>query len=221
MYGVPLDRIFDVPHPIRPAALPPEDSALARKELGIQKDGKTILFFGIIRPYKGLETLLRAFKEVSETIPAATLVVAGKPWSDWAPYEALIEELGIADRILCFLEYVPEESLPRFFATADVAALPYTHFSAQSGAASRTVALGTPLIVSDAGELPHAGAYDKRWIVPHDNTEALSKRLIQFFENQEAEENEFNEVPEGARRAASPEAVAARHMEVYTRLIRG
>lgn len=221
VYGIPLDRIFDVPHAIAPAALPSEGAAYARKELGLHEDSKTILFFGIIRPYKGLETLLRAFKEVSESIPGAVLVVAGKPWTDWPPYEKLIEELGIGGRVSLFLDYVPEERVPLLFAASDIAVLPYTHFNAQSGVGARTVSRGTPLIVSDVGDLPHDVYYDRRWIVPPEDSRALAQRLIQFFDHQEAQVEEFKQVAEAVHRAASPESVARRHVEVYNRLIRG
>ncbi|HWH28429.1 MAG TPA: glycosyltransferase family 4 protein [Mycobacteriales bacterium] len=107
-----------------------------------------LLFFGTIRPYKGLDVLLRALA----LVPDARLVVAGDFWQGVEEYEALLRELGIADRVELRPGYVAESEVPGLFAKADALVLPY-----RSGTASFNVALaamhGIPSVATDAGTL--------------------------------------------------------------------
>lgn len=107
-----------------------------------------LLFFGTIRPYKGLDVLLRALA----LVPDARLVVAGDFWQGVEEYEALLRELGIADRVELRPGYVAESEVPGLFASADALVLPY-----RSGTASFNVSLaalhGVPSVATDAGTL--------------------------------------------------------------------
>src|SRR5205823_13578765 len=80
--GVPPARLVRIPHPLFPG---PEPSP---------PHGSTILFFGLLRQYKGVDVLLRAFARVVATVPAR-LVIAGDPVEPVAPLQALAESLGV------------------------------------------------------------------------------------------------------------------------------
>ena len=155
-----------------------ERSALeARRALGVPADANVVLCFGNVRPYKGVDVLLRAFAAVRQRVPAARLVIAGKPWEDWAPYERLIAELGLRDAVDTHLGFVPAADVGTFFAAADVVALPYLQFDAQSGVGTRALHHGRALVVTDAGGLPELVS-DPRAIVPSGDAGRLAEALV-------------------------------------------
>ena len=135
------------------------------------------MFFGSIRPYKGLETALRAFSIVSEVINDSQILIAGSLWEDWALYDKLIEELGIKNRVITHLKYIPSSNVHYYFESSDLVILPYTHFESQSGLAAIALSFNKPMIVSDVGGLPDMVA-DSRFIVQPKDPLALSKAMI-------------------------------------------
>ncbi len=148
----------------------------ARRELGLPLDRPVVLAFGNIRPYKGLDVLLPAFRRALDAGTEATLVIAGQPWCDFEPYRRLIEELGLSSHVRAWLEFVPEQRMEAFFAAADLAVYPYTSFDAQSAAATLALSSGLPIVVSDIGGLPEL-VDDSRAVVPPDDPEALAGAL--------------------------------------------
>lgn len=109
-----------------------------------------LLFFGMIRPYKGLDVLLRA---LAAGPPDVSLTVAGECWDDPSETTALVRSLGLSGRVDLRLGYVPAADVPGLFTGADAAVLPY-----RSATGSQNVALafshGVPAIVTRTGTLP-------------------------------------------------------------------
>ncbi len=125
----------------------------ARARLAIGPDDKTILFFGNILPYKGLEYLLAAFKQ----LPADghyRLVVAGRPRGSEAYWNAIRAELDRLDRrrLVERIEFVPDAETEIYFKAADVLVLPYTEIF-QSGVLFLGYSFGLPVIATDVGSL--------------------------------------------------------------------
>jgi len=108
-----------------------------------------LLFFGIVRPYKGLDVLLRA---LAAGPPNLTLTVAGEFWGGTAETENLVAELGIADRVRLRPGYVPASAIPALFAAADALVLPYREATASQNALL-AFAHGVPVITTTAGAL--------------------------------------------------------------------
>jgi glycosyltransferase involved in cell wall biosynthesis len=108
-----------------------------------------LLFFGIVRPYKGLDVLLRA---LAAGPPNLTLTVAGEFWGGTAETENLVAELGIADRVRLRPGYVPASDIPALFAAADALVLPYREATASQNALL-AFAHGVPVITTTAGAL--------------------------------------------------------------------
>ena len=113
--------------------------------------GRTILFFGLIREYKGLDVLLRALAEV----PDARLVVAGDPLDPVEPLQRLAAGLGLADRVEWRLGFLPDEQIPPLMAEATLVALPYRKIDS-SGVLATALGHGRPAVVTDVGGLPDA-----------------------------------------------------------------
>src|SRR5215472_3404643 len=127
--------------------------AQAKRKLGINDDEKTILFFGAIRPYKGLEYLLAAFQLLLTTKQGYKLIVAGEPKKGIADYlegiRNLLQHIP-AGRVIEKMDYVPDDDTELYFKAADVCALPYT-LVFQSGVLFLSYRFGLPVIASDVG----------------------------------------------------------------------
>lgn len=130
-------------------------SAEARQHLEMASFHKTILFFGNIAPYKGLEYLVEAMVILADALPDCRLVIAGRPKGSEAYWRALAEHvvsLGLQERIVQRIEYVPDAETEVYFKAADVLVLPYTHVF-QSGVLFLAYNFGLPVIATDVGSL--------------------------------------------------------------------
>lgn len=142
--------------PVQMAALPvyrfdgmlPEQK-LARQQLGLPLDEKLLLFFGLVRPYKGLAVLIEALGLLRKRGMQPHLAVAGEFWEPLARYEQLAVTHGVREQVHFFARYIPNEAVPLFFAAADVFAAPYTG-GTQSAALRMAMGFGLPLVTSDA-----------------------------------------------------------------------
>jgi glycosyltransferase involved in cell wall biosynthesis len=136
-----------------------------------------LLFFGIVRPYKGLDVLLRALAGAPAHV---TLSVAGEFWGGTAETEKLIAELGLAGRVTLRPGYLPADQIPALFAAADALVLPYREASASQNALL-AFAYGVPVITTTAGALAEAvrDGVDGLTCVPDDAGDLL-RALIQI-----------------------------------------
>jgi len=191
----------------------------ARLKLGVPGDAHVTLAFGNIRPYKGLDILLRAFAETAKEDPRALLVIAGQPWGDWSRYERLIDELGINDRLRLRLEYVPTSEVEAYFVAADVVALPYTHFDAQSGVGTRALPFGRPLIVTNTGGLPDL-VLEGGAVVPPGDAHALSQALTRVLAD-EAMRDRMSVDSLALAAALGWDGIAERTVEQYAEALYG
>jgi len=127
----------------------------ARQKLGIRQGEKTILFFGNIAPYKGLEYLTAAFKRVLARGDNYRLIIAGRP-KDCDRYWTAIRHDIRGDvqsgRILLRAEFIPDDETEVYFKAADVAVLPYRQIY-QSGVLFLAHSFGLPVIAADVGSL--------------------------------------------------------------------
>jgi len=130
-------------------------TAEAKRQLGINKYEKTLLFFGNIAPYKGLEYLISAFASLLKEDGTYRLIVVGRPKGDeryWQKIEQAITHDAIRERVIRKIEYVPDEQTELYFKAADVLVLPYTHVF-QSGVLFLGYAFGLPAIATNVGSL--------------------------------------------------------------------
>ena len=159
------------------------DRDTIRQEFGIDSRHKVILLFGAIRPYKGVDTALKAFSKVLPEVPDAILMVAGKLWQKWEPYQELMNTLPIADSVRTFLEYIPSGEVYKYFEAADLVILPYHHFDSQSGIGGTAVSFRKPLIVTAVGGLPSL-VKNQKYVVPPKDPEALARSIIACLNDQ-------------------------------------
>ena len=184
--GFPAPAPTPPPGPAQPPAhtsppAPPEPPAPTR--LPNPPTPTRLLFFGIVRPYKGLDVLLRALAQAPAHV---TLTVAGEFWADTTEMDNLIGELGLANRVALRPGYVPADEIPALFGAADALVMPYREATASQNALL-AFAHGVPVITTTAGALaePVRDGVDGLTCAPGD-TEDLLRVLKGFSDPQVA-----------------------------------
>ncbi|MCG8350587.1 MAG: glycosyltransferase family 4 protein [Chloroflexales bacterium] len=126
-----------------------------------------LLFFGVIRPFKGLEDLIAAFDAIpADEIDGYWLTVVGETWEGWTLPSELIAQSRYRDRITFVNRYVHDEEVAEFFACADAVVLPY-HRSSASGPLHTAMSWGLPLVTTRVGGLVEAvERYDGAILAP-------------------------------------------------------
>jgi len=128
----------------------------ARFRLGIREGERTILFFGTIRPYKGLVDLVAAFERIVAKDANHRLIIAGEPKRGSEKYLDDIQKTINCNieggRVIQKIGYIPDEETELYFKAADVLVLPYTHVF-QSGVLFLAYSFGLPVIATDVGSL--------------------------------------------------------------------
>lgn len=141
----------------------------------------TILFFGLIKPYKGLDVLLRAMRPVLQSIPNLKLIIAGDVYGEKCVYENKIRDLGIESSVETHFRYIGSLEISTIFGRANVCILPYISAS-QSGVIATAFSFNMPIIASDVGGI---GEYIEQYctglLVPPGDVESLALAIIQFF----------------------------------------
>ena len=158
----------------------------AERKLGLKPGKKNILFFGLIRKYKGLDILLEAFGKLSDEYQ---LIVAGEPYGSFEPYQEIIDRLPNKERIVTELKYIKDSEVTDYFSAADLAVLPY-RTATQSGISSVSYHFEVPMIVTDVGGLKETiGDRGTGIVVPEGTPEAIAEAIENYFRNpQTAEE---------------------------------
>lgn len=130
--------------------------AQAKRTVGVSDSEKTVLFFGNIRPYKGLGYLVAAFKQIALRDRGYRLIIAGEPKQQsmqyWREIQQTIEGSGVGERVIQQIKYIADEETEIYFKAADVVVLPYTEVS-QSGVLFLAYSFGLPVIATEVGSL--------------------------------------------------------------------
>jgi glycosyltransferase involved in cell wall biosynthesis len=182
--GVARERVHVIPHGVLEhlAERPPSAPAF-------RTDGQVVLFLGLLRPYKGIDVLLEAWRE---GIEGAELWIVGPPRMDIAPLRA-----AAPPSVRFVPRFVDEAELPAYFGRADLVVLPYREIE-QSGVLFTALAFGKPLLLSDAGGFAEVAAAGLARGVPAGDAVALRAALEELLGDA------------GARAALAARARAAR-----------
>lgn len=141
-----------------------------------------ILYFGTIRPYKGLEDLVRAFEMVDDELAEELwLTVVGETWENWTLPTELIERSPRRDRITLLNRYVDDDAVSAYFAGADAAVLPYRRSSA-SGPLHIAMSKGLPTVVTDIPALAEVVAdYEGAILVEPERPDQIAQALADLL----------------------------------------
>ena len=192
-YQIPIERISVIPLGLFDQ-YPVIEPAAAKKRLGITASN-VILFFGLLRPYKGAKNLMHAFEQLPQYLKNTTvLLIAGEAWEDHETITTA-ETSQDQDKILLFSKYISDEDVPYFFSAANLLALPYTRAS-QSGVAHIGISYGMPIVASKVGGLVESlGQYKGTYFVNPENLAELSHTLETVL----TEDHEMYPIPEFMR----------------------
>lgn len=142
-------KILLQPHPIYDHYAERTDKASACKKLGIRDDKKNLLFFGLIRDYKGLDVLIEAMSGLDDSYQ---LIVSGESYGSFDKYTELINQSPLKDNIIVFEQYIPDEMVSTLFSASDVLVLPYKS-ATQSGVVALAYQMEIPMIATNVGAL--------------------------------------------------------------------
>jgi len=142
--------ILQLFHPIYDQYNNPEITrVIARKKLGYSSSAKLILFFGLVRPYKGVTDLIRAMNSLPENV---SLLIVGECYSDKKEIIEIISSLELSDRIRWIDEFVPDDDVSVYFNASDIVVLPYRN-ATQSGVAQIALSFDKVLVLTRTGGL--------------------------------------------------------------------
>jgi D-inositol-3-phosphate glycosyltransferase len=154
-FGVAEKSVTVIRHPINDAFPDTQlTPAEAKKKLGVKEDEPTILFFGRMRPYKGIEHLLTAFKSLSAAHPKYRLIIAGEPKKGSEAYLKEIRTFATTEfksgEIILDFKFIPDEEMEVYLKGSDVLVLPYKDIF-QSGVLFLAYSFGLPVVATDVG----------------------------------------------------------------------
>jgi glycosyltransferase involved in cell wall biosynthesis len=182
MPEIPLLQLF---HPLYEPTGERMSVQDARQALKLDAHSPVLLFFGYVRRYKGLDTMLRAMPLILQREPSLRLVVAGQFHEKQEMYRTLAGELGIEGNVDFYPGYVSTERMALFFAAADAVVLPYRH-ATQSGVVQLAYGHGLPVIVTPAGALPEMVLCGKTgWVARDCSAEGFAGAVGQFLDSRE------------------------------------
>lgn len=157
----------------------------ARFKLGLDLDKKYLLFFGIIRAYKGLDI---AIKSLANLPKEYHLIIAGESYEPFDKYETLIKKLELSSRVKIIDTYIPDEEVKFYFSAADACILPYKS-ATQSGIIAIAQHFKTPVFASDVGGL---GEFVKNretgFLLESENHKAFANAISSFFNSEEKDQ---------------------------------
>lgn len=148
----PTKKASLIPHPIYDNYGTPISKAEARQRLQLQPGKRYILFFGFIRQYKGLDLLLKAMADERMKKLDVHAIVAGEYYEDAAPYQQLLQELQLGDRVLMHTDFIPTDAVKNYFCAADLVVQPYKS-ATQSGISQIAYHFEKPMVVTRVGGL--------------------------------------------------------------------
>jgi D-inositol-3-phosphate glycosyltransferase len=186
-----LEKFTDTPyrkyllHPLYTSFGEKLDKTAARRALGLPEDAPIVLFFGLIRKYKGLDLLLEAFGELRSN-PGIKLVIAGEFYEDQQPYLDLIKTYGIEEQVILHGKFIANEDVKLYFSAADLVTLPYRD-ATQSGVTQVSFHFEVPTLVTNVGGLGEIIPDKMAGYVVEPNGKAIAEAIRDYFSNHRIE----------------------------------
>lgn len=159
----------------------------ALKQLGLDANCKYVLFFGLVRAYKGLDLLIDAFADSKLRKSNIKLIVAGEFYQDENIYRKQIAEHKIEDKIIIHNEFIPDDKVNLYFSTADIIAQTYKS-ATQSGVTQIAFHFEKPMLVTNVGGLGEIVINGKSGYVVEPKADKIADALSDFFEKERSSE---------------------------------
>ena len=170
-------------HPIYDIFGEPYDKDKAKIMLGLQPEDKTILFFGLIRDYKGLDILLEAMTDTRLQERKIQLIIAGEYYSNEKLYDKYIEDNKLEERIVRATHFIPTDQVSLYFSAADVVVQPYKT-ATQSGITQIAIYFEKPMIVTRVGGLPEVVHDGENGLICEVTAQSVADNIVKYFDRQ-------------------------------------
>lgn len=175
------DNKLFIPHPIYDIFGAIETKSEAKAALGMSPNRKYVLFFGMVRKYKGLDLLIDAFALFSAQYQDVDLLIAGEFYDNEEKYRRQIAEFGIADRVVIRNQFIPSEDVRHYFCASDIVAQTYIT-ATQSGVTQIAYHFHRPMLVTNVGGLAEIVPESVGYITERTALD-ISDKLADFFNN--------------------------------------
>ena len=179
-------RIFS-PHPVFDNFGKSISRKAALEKLGLDPDYRYILFFGLVREYKGLDIMINAFAGEELRQMKTKLLVAGEFYVPKEPYDELIKKLGLQKDVIIHPHFVNDSDVANWFCASDIIAQPYRS-ATQSGVTQIGYHFNKPMLVSNVGGLPEIIPHGKGGYVVRPEAGEVAGALLDFFRNKRYDE---------------------------------
>ncbi len=214
--GIREDMIHVIPHGAFDYLAKQAGDTPIDASLGDLDGRKVVLFFGLMRPYKGIDLLIEAFRQAPEDV---VLLIVGMPRMPVEPLIEQAEAMGLQDRVRFLPRFVSEPEIPAYFNRADLVVLPYREID-QSGVLYTALAFHKPMLVTDVGGFSEfASETGAARLVPPNNAELLGSALAELLQSP----GERNKLAEAATKtSAGPyswDRIAEQTLELYRSLL--
>ncbi|MBE6345733.1 MAG: glycosyltransferase [Lentimicrobiaceae bacterium] len=183
------------PHPLYDHYGDKEDKVMAMNSLYMDNNYNYLLFFGLIREYKGLDLLLKAMSDKRLDKYPLKLIVAGEFYEKKEPYLKMIDDLDINDKVIICDKYIPDEEVKNFFNLADMVVQPYKS-ATQSGVTQIAYHFEKPMLVTDVGGLREIVPNGKVGYVVEAEPSKIAGAICDFYDNERIEYFESNIIEE-------------------------
>ena len=168
------------PHPIYDHYGEQMSKEEACQALHLKPENQYMLFFGLVRAYKGLDLLLDAFGKVKDQLPNLQLIIAGEFYEDEDKYRAQIANNGLTDRVIIKNEFIADADLRKYFGAADLIVQPYKS-ATQSGVTQVAFHFEKPMLVTNVGGLGEIVHDHKMGYAVEPNAEAIAQALTDYY----------------------------------------
>ncbi len=168
------------PHPIYDHYGEQMSKEEACQAFHLNPENQYMLFFGLVRAYKGLDLLLDAFGKVKDQLPNLQLIIAGEFYEDEDKYRAQIASNGLMDRVIIKNEFIADADLRKYFGAADLIVQPYKS-ATQSGVTQVAFHFEKPMLVTNVGGLGEIVHDHKMGYAVEPNAEAIAQALTDYY----------------------------------------
>jgi len=178
-------------HPLYDTFGPKSNRDEAIKKLELDESKKYLLFFGLIREYKGLDIAIEAMADARVKKIGVKLIVAGEFYDKKEKYMSLIEKLSLKENVIVLDKYIPTEEVKNYFAVSDAVVQPYKT-ATQSGITQVAYHFDKPMIVSNVGGLPEIVPDNVVGFVVDPNSESFAQAIKKIYESDNVSRFEQN-----------------------------
>lgn len=168
------------PHPIYDHYGERMTKSEACKALGLDAKKNYMLFFGLVRAYKGLDLLLDAFAMIKDQMPELQLIIAGEFYEDEEKYRTQIEANGLNERVILRNEFIPDGDLRKYFGAADLIVQPYKT-ATQSGVTQVAFHFEKPMLVTNVGGLGEIVHDHRMGYACEPNAQAIAADILDYY----------------------------------------